>query len=85
GKPVSLDHLMEIEETLKKYTYQERVELLGLNPDRADVIIPASDIFIFIMKLFKIKKIYVPEIGLADGLIHLLYEEYKAKKSKTSL
>jgi exopolyphosphatase/guanosine-5'-triphosphate,3'-diphosphate pyrophosphatase len=80
GKPVSLERLIEIQGVLKKYTYQQRIELLGLNPDRADVIVPAAEIFITVMKQAKTKKIFVPEIGLADGLIHLLYEEYKSSK-----
>jgi exopolyphosphatase/guanosine-5'-triphosphate,3'-diphosphate pyrophosphatase len=80
GKPVSLERLIEIQGVLKKHTYQQRIELLGLNPDRADVIVPAAEIFITVMKQAKIKKIFVPEIGLADGLIHLLYEEYLKSK-----
>jgi exopolyphosphatase/guanosine-5'-triphosphate,3'-diphosphate pyrophosphatase len=72
--------LIEIQGVLKKHTYQQRIELLGLNPDRADVIVPAAEIFITLMKQAKIKKIFVPEIGLADGLIHLLYEEYLKSK-----
>jgi exopolyphosphatase/guanosine-5'-triphosphate,3'-diphosphate pyrophosphatase len=77
GKPISYERLVELLKMLTKYSYQERVEQLGLNPDRADVIVPAAEIFTTIMKQANIKKIFVPEIGLADGLIHLLYEEYK--------
>jgi exopolyphosphatase/guanosine-5'-triphosphate,3'-diphosphate pyrophosphatase len=55
---------------------------LGLNPDRADVIIPATKIFLTAMKHAEIEKIIVPQIGLSDGIIHVLYEEYKAKQVK---
>lgn len=82
GKPVSLERLIELHGILLKHNYQERIEVLGLNPDRADVIVPAAEIFITVMKQAKIKKIFVPEIGLADGLIHLLYEEHKASRNK---
>lgn len=61
---------------LNKYTLNERIELLGMRPDRADVILPAATIFISIMKWAKIDSIYVPKIGLADGLIHKLFNEY---------
>ena len=56
--------------------------VLGLNPDRADVIIPATKIFLSAMKHSEIEKIIVPQIGLSDGIIHLLYDEYKAKQVK---
>jgi exopolyphosphatase/guanosine-5'-triphosphate,3'-diphosphate pyrophosphatase len=64
GKPVSLERLIEIQGVLKKHTYQQRIELLGLNPDRADVIVPAAEIFITVMKQAKIKKIFVPKLDL---------------------
>jgi exopolyphosphatase/guanosine-5'-triphosphate,3'-diphosphate pyrophosphatase len=60
---------------LNEYTLTERIEVLGMRPDRADVILPAASIFISIMKWAKIDSIYVPKIGLADGLIHKLYSE----------
>jgi len=54
-----------------------------LNPDRADVIVPAAKIFLSVMKAAEIKQIYVPQIGLVDGLIHLIYENHLAKNKKT--
>ncbi|NVO02166.1 MAG: exopolyphosphatase [Bacteroidetes bacterium] len=62
---------------LNKFTLNERIEVLGMRPDRADVILPAATIFINIMKWSKAESIYVPKIGLADGLIHKLFREYK--------
>lgn len=82
GKPMSFERLLEIYNELKRHTYKERVELMGLNPDRADVIIPASEIFIYIMRNADIKKIYVPEIGLSDGIVHNLFEEYLKKQNE---
>jgi exopolyphosphatase / guanosine-5'-triphosphate,3'-diphosphate pyrophosphatase len=61
---------------LSNYSLEDRIEKLGLRPDRADVIIPASKIFINIMKWIKADNICVPKIGLADGLIYELYKEY---------
>lgn len=64
---------------LESYTYEARVEVLGLNPDRADVIIPASKILLTVLKKAGIEKMIVPQIGLADGIIHKLYESYREK------
>jgi exopolyphosphatase/guanosine-5'-triphosphate,3'-diphosphate pyrophosphatase len=63
---------------LSGYTIQERIEKLGIQPDRADVIIPACDIFISIMKQTGSEKICVPGIGLGDGLIYDLHRDYIA-------
>ena len=65
---------------LNSYTYEERVEVLGLKPDRADVIVHASKIFITIMKTADIEDIFIPQIGLSDGIVHDLYDRAKAKK-----
>ncbi len=73
--------LKGIYEVLESYTYEERVKLLGLNPDRADVIIPASKILLTVLKKAEIEKILVPQIGLSDGIVHQLYEKYKEKES----
>lgn len=58
---------------LKSLTFEERVSELGLNPDRADVIIPATQIFVSSAKWIGAKKIHVPKIGLSDGIIKTLY------------
>lgn len=70
--------LQEAYDHLTSYTYAERVTVLGLKPDRADVIIPACEIFTFIMEHAGITKVLVPKIGLSDGLVHQMYEEYQA-------
>lgn len=61
---------------LSNFSLADRIEKLGLRPDRADVIIPACQIFINIMKWIKAEAINVPKIGLADGLIYSLHNEY---------
>ena len=73
--------LRSIHEMLASYTIKERIERLDLKPDRADVIVPAAKIFLYIMKHCEIEKIFVPQIGLSDGLVHQMYEKYKNKKS----
>ena len=59
-------------------TFYERIKNLGLRPDRADVIIPAAEIFMNLCNWVGISNIYVPKFGVSDGLIHLVYEEYKS-------
>jgi exopolyphosphatase/guanosine-5'-triphosphate,3'-diphosphate pyrophosphatase len=58
---------------LESLSYEERISELGLNPDRADVIIPATRIFLSAAKWSGAKKIHVPKIGLSDGIIKELY------------
>lgn len=79
GKPLSLKKIKQIFQHLSSYTYYDRITKLGLRPDRADVIIPASEIYLSVMKWAKIKKIYVPQIGISDGMIHVLYDRYKQR------
>lgn len=73
GKPISYIYLNAQYQFLKKMSYQERVSELSLNPDRADVIIPATKIYLSAMKWSGARKIYVPKIGLSDGIIKSLY------------
>jgi len=79
GKALSLLKLMELYYYLREFSVEDRITRLGLNPDRADVIVPAAKIFITIMKEAGVEKIIVPQIGLSDGIVHLLYEAYLAK------
>lgn len=58
---------------LESLSYEERISELGLNPDRADVIIPATQIFLSAGKWSGAKKILVPKIGLSDGIIKNLF------------
>jgi len=74
NKSLSFIKLKELYDELKAHTVDERMEIWQLNPDRADVIVPAAKIYLAIMKAANIKDIIVPEIGLADGIVHQLHE-----------
>lgn len=76
GKPLPYETLEDILEELKRYSYDDRMKLFDLNPDRADVIVPAGEIFTTIMKMMNSDKIYVPKIGLGDGIVREAYKEY---------
>lgn len=82
NQPLLYDELNEIHKFIKYYSLDERIKVLGLNPDRADVIIPAADIYLKIMKWSGAKKIIVPTIGVSDGIIHLLYQQFKRRKKR---
>jgi len=73
GKPISFIYLNAQYQFLKQMSYQERISELSLNPDRADVIIPATKIYLSAMKWSRASKIYVPKIGLSDGIIKNLF------------
>ena len=73
GKPISYIYLNAQYQFLKKMSYQDRISELSLNPDRADVIIPATKIYLSAMKWSGARKIYVPKIGLSDGIIKSLF------------
>lgn len=75
GKPISFIYLNAQYQFLKQMSYDDRVSELSLNPDRADVIIPATKIYLSAMKWSGARKIYVPKIGLSDGIIKTLYNE----------
>lgn len=75
GKPLTFDLLKDYYKEFSSFSVQERQRLYKLREDRADVIVPALQIYVNIMRWANIKEIYVPKIGLADGLIQHLYEE----------
>ncbi|MET7030172.1 Ppx/GppA phosphatase family protein [Sediminicola luteus] len=73
GEPLSYIWLNSQYHFLESMSYEDRVSELGLNPDRADVIIPATRIYLSAAKWCGAKKIYVPKIGLSDGIIKTIY------------
>ncbi len=77
GKPLSLELLRDYFKELSTVSVAQRISLYHLREDRADVIVPALLIFINVMRWADTEEIFVPKIGLADGLIHTLYEEVK--------
>ncbi len=73
GEPLSYIWLNAQYQFLQCMTYEERILELGLNPDRADVIIPATRIYLLAAKWCGARRIHVPKIGLSDGIIKTLY------------
>jgi exopolyphosphatase/guanosine-5'-triphosphate,3'-diphosphate pyrophosphatase len=73
GKPLTYFYLTSYYNKLQTYSYEERITELELNPDRADVIIPATRIYLSAMKWSGAKDMYVPKIGLSDGIIKSVY------------
>ena len=77
GKPLNLDLLREYFKEFSSLSVAQRMALYHFREDRADVIVPALLIYINVMRWVDAEEIYVPKIGLADGLIHTLYEKVK--------
>ncbi|MFD0933031.1 Ppx/GppA phosphatase family protein [Psychroflexus salinarum] len=78
GKPLSYFYLSSYFQLLNSLTYEERISELSLNEDRADVIIPATKIYLSAMKWSGSKSVHVPKIGLVDGIIKSLYQNSKS-------
>ncbi|KQB43495.1 exopolyphosphatase [Flavobacterium sp. L1I52] len=72
-KPLSYLYINSQYAFLNSLTYDQRISELGLNPDRADVIIPAVRIYLNAMKWSGARNIYVPKIGLSDGIVKAMY------------
>jgi exopolyphosphatase/guanosine-5'-triphosphate,3'-diphosphate pyrophosphatase len=66
--------------TLDRLSVEERILKYGFRPDRADVIVPAAKIFMHIMQRLDIETLFVPKVGLGDGMIHLMYEKTAHRK-----
>lgn len=79
GTALSLAKLKALYDYLNSFSLKDRINVLGLNHDRADVIIPASEIYLSVMKWGGVKQIFVPRVGLVDGIIQLLIEENSGK------
>ena len=73
GEPLTYDYLEQQFETLNSLSYDELISELQLNSDRADVIVFAIKIYLSAMKWTKAKFIYVPKIGLSDGIVKAMY------------
>lgn len=77
GRPLSLELLRSYYKEFSSLTVAQRISFYKFREDRADVIVPALLIYINVMRWADTEEIYVPKIGLADGLIHILYDEVK--------
>ena len=71
---MTLETLIKTQEKLRDLTMEDLLNYLQLNPDRADVIIPASEIYIAVMKTANARNILVPDVGLKDGINYHMYE-----------
>ncbi|MFL2590876.1 MAG: exopolyphosphatase [Flavobacteriaceae bacterium] len=75
SRPLTLIKLNSIYKSLIKMSYEERIINFDLNPDRSDVIIPAAEIFLKALEWSGSSEIYVPKVGLADGMVRFLYKK----------
>ena len=75
GKPLSLDLLRDYFKELNNVSLEDRISIYKLREDRADVIVPALQIYVNVMRWAGTTEIYVPKIGLADGLVQHLWAE----------
>ena len=81
GQALSIKKVKETKKMIESLSIEQRIYELQMNPDRADVIIPASDIYIKVMEWAHSQSILVPDVGLKDGiLLHLLEKNVKQKK-----
>ncbi|MCC8426130.1 ethanolamine ammonia-lyase reactivating factor EutA [Mucilaginibacter sp. UR6-11] len=79
--PMSFSKLKSLYDYLDSFSLKDRINVLGLNQDRADVIIPACEIYLSVMKWAGIKNIYVPSVGMVDGIIQTLIDENYVKSA----
>ncbi|MFO7864313.1 MAG: hypothetical protein R6U85_09960 [Salinivirgaceae bacterium] len=80
GEVISPAELKNMYDYLNRFTFDERIEVLRLNPHRADVIVPAAKIFMWAFKYSNSNRIYVPKMGLSDGMVQQMYYDYKKHK-----
>ncbi len=80
GKPLNIELLKDYFKEISSFSLEDRINIYKLRVDRADVIVPALQIYINVMRWAEAEEIYVPKIGLADGLIQHLYYELESKK-----
>ena len=80
GKPLSKIKLSQLFKLLEDLNYEERVLKFDLNPDRADVIVPAARIYLKALEWSGGQKIYVPRFGLSDGMIKYMYKNLKKRR-----
>ena len=76
--------MLTLREELAKYNLEDRMEKFQLKPDRADVIIPACDIYSYIFKELNVNSFAVPKVGLSDGIIYDLNLKHNIKAEKNS-
>lgn len=80
-EPVSVKEFIELSDKLKKLNFEERISEYNLKPDRADVIVPACEIYEYLFNEIGTKEVFVPKIGLSDGMIYNLHQKHNRKKN----
>lgn len=78
-EPLELDRLSELKAELEPLSLRQRMDRYQLKPDRADVLVPALDIYCYILNKLKCSEIFVPKIGLSDGIIYDLHQRNKKR------
>ncbi len=77
GEPFEYNKLKKLNSYIRSFTIEQRISELNIRPDRADLIVPAAKIYLSVMKWSGITDMFVPQMGLADGIIHVLYNKHK--------
>nr|WP_234462521.1 phosphatase [Adhaeribacter terrigena] len=80
GKPIFKKQIEEIVEQMAVMKLEDRINIMLLNPDRADVIVPAAEIYLAAMRWSKVESMIVPSVGLKDGMMQSLYERFAAER-----
>lgn len=79
--PINLDQIREMRSHISRYSFGEKINILQLNPDRADTIVPATMIYISVMEWAGAEKMIVPQLGLKDGMMEVMLEKYLSKQT----
>ncbi|MFN9799518.1 MAG: hypothetical protein ACK54P_05825, partial [Bacteroidota bacterium] len=79
---ISRQEVQEQHEYLRSFTLEQRIVRLRMKPDRADVILPAAQIYLTIMDYAGIEEMIVPKIGLSDGIILDMFNAWKASPAR---
>lgn len=77
-EPILIEEVNEVKENIERTPVNLRQELFNMNPDRADVILPALSIYLSVFRWANSSEIYVPKVGLSDGLVRKLHETKKS-------
>lgn len=81
-EPLSFDELQQFHAEISDLNLEQREEKFQMKEDRADVIVPALDIYLFIMRVLDSKEILVPKIGLSDGMIYNMDKKHRKVRKK---
>jgi exopolyphosphatase/guanosine-5'-triphosphate,3'-diphosphate pyrophosphatase len=82
---IKIEKIEGVQKQVASMSYDDRIHVLNLNPDRADVIVPASDIYISVMQYAGAKEMLVPELGLKDGLIQMLFKKHMQNQEQLTI